>query len=143
MKYNAKFLFYFSKLSKKVKIGTNRALYRVAGLVRTTERRTIRVRPNASRPGTPPHAHTSGGLRVIEFHVSGNRAIIGPKRFAGSSWWNQPVTHIHEFGGQFVSRKGNLAKYPQRSYAGETLNRLQKQGKIPKQFAVSIAEVIG
>lgn len=142
IRYNAKFLFYFNKLGKKVKVATNRALYRVAGLIRTSERRVIRVRPNASRPGKPPHAHTPGGLRVIEFYVFGNRAIVGPKKFPGSNWWNQPVTHIHEFGGNYVSRKGKLARYPQRSYAATTLKRLEAKGAIPKQFAVTIGEVL-
>jgi len=142
MRYPAKFLFYFNKLGKKVKVGINRGLYRVSGLIRTTERRTIRVRPKASKAPAPPHAHTQGGLRVIEFHVTGNRSIIGPKKFASSNYFNEPVTHIHEFGGTYITRKGKLAHYPQRSYAATTLARLQRQGKIPKQFAVSITEVL-
>lgn len=142
MKYSAKFLFLTNKLAKKAKIGTNRALYRVAGLIRTTERRAIRVRPGAGRAPSPPHAHTQGGLRVIEFAVTGNRAVIGPKKFPGSNFWNSPVPHIHEFGGQYVSRKGALARYPQRSYAGATLKRLMDKGKITKEFSVTIAEVL-
>jgi hypothetical protein len=142
MRYNAKFLFYFNKLSKRIKIGTNRALYRAAGLIRTAERRTIRVRPGASRPDHPPHAHTSGGIRAIEFHVFGNSAIIGPKKFPGSKWWNEPVPHMHEFGGVFINRKGKTARYPERSFAATTLKRLQSKNVIPRQFAVSIAEML-
>ena len=144
LNYNAKFLFYFNKLSKKVKVATNRSLYRIAAYIRTTERRIIRVKPGAKpgRPGSPPHAHVSGGLRTIEFYVFGNKAIIGPKKFPKSNWWNQPVTHMHEFGGSFISRKGKLANYPQRPYASLTVERLHAKGKIPKQFAVTIAEIL-
>jgi hypothetical protein len=144
MKYNAKFVFYTAKLAKKVKLGTNRALYRTAGLIRTSERRIIRVKPGSKpgKPGSPPHAHTAGGLRIVEFHVFGNSAIVGPKKFPRSNWWNQPVTHMHEFGGQFISKKGLLANYPQRPYASLVLKRLMEKGKIPKQFGVTIAETL-
>lgn len=142
MRYSAKFIWYVGKLTKKVKLGTNRALYRTAGLIRTAERRTIRVRPGTARPGKPPHAHTHGGLRAIEFYVYGNSAIIGPKRFPGSRWWDEPVPHMHEFGGTFFNRKGKKATYPERSYAATTLKRLLAKNAIPKQFAVSIAEVL-
>ena len=142
MRYNAKFLFYFNKLSKKVKVGTNRALYRAAGYVRTSEKRVIRVRPGPSRPGKPPHAHTLGGLRAIEFYVFGSQAIIGPKKFPRSNWWNQPVSHIHEFGGTYFNQKGKVVRYPERSYAATTLKRLMAKNVIPRQFALSIAEVL-
>lgn len=144
MRYNAKIIWYFGKLTKKVKLGTNRALYRTAGLIATAERRSIRFRPGPSRPNKPPHAHRAGrgGLRAIEFYVSGNSAIVGPKRFPGSRWWNEPVTHIHEFGGVYFNRKGKKANYPERSYAATTLKRLLAKNVIPKQFAVSIAEML-
>lgn len=144
MRYNAKFLFYFNKLSKKVKIAKNRGLYRIAAYIRTAEKRIIRYKPGAppGRENSPPHAHTHGGLRVIEFYVFGNQAIVGPKKFPNSNWWNQPVTHMHEFGGNYISRKGQLARYPRRPYASLVIERLKRDGKIPKQFAVTIGEVL-
>ena len=143
MKYSAKFLFQFQKLSKRDRIRQNKALYRVAGYIRTAERRIIRYKPGSKpgRPGSPPHAHTHGGLRVVEFYVFGNRAIVGPVKFPSSNWWNQPVTHMHEFGGTFISRKGKLARYPQRPYASLVLERIIASGKIPKQFALSLGRI--
>lgn len=142
MRYSAKTIFYFNKLGKQVKVGRNRALYRVAGLIRTATKRSMRLRAGAAKPGSPPHAHRNPGLRAIQFHVRGNSAIVGPVRFPGSNFWDSPVTHIHEFGGVFVSRKGMMARYPKRSYMGVTLERLMRSGKIPRQFSVSIAEVL-
>lgn len=142
MRYSAKTVFYWNKLYKRVKIGTYRALYRTAGLLRTASKRSMRLRPGPAKAGSPPHAHTANGLRVIEFAVLGNTAIVGPKKFPGSNFWSQPVTHMHEFGGDYISRKGVLAHYPERSYMGITLRRLMAKGKISREFRISIAEAL-
>lgn len=150
IKYSSKINFYLGKVYRRVKVGRNRALYRTAGLIRTSAKRNLRIRSGPGRPGKPPHAHRRGGLRVIQFHVSGNKAIVGPLKFPRSNEWNEPVPFIHEFGGTFIRRsripdeKRTLrrVRYPQRSFMGETLERLMRKDKIPKQFRVSIAEVL-
>lgn len=144
MRYSARTVFYFSKLHRRVKIGRNRGLYRVAGLIRTATKRSMRLRPKGttSRPDHPPHAHVPNGLRVIQFSVFGNSAIVGPMKFPNSRFWDEPVTHIHEFGGTYISSKGIIARYPERSYMGTTLRRLMERGKIPREFSVSIAEAL-
>jgi hypothetical protein len=142
IRYSAKTVFYFDKLATRIKIGKNRALYRTAGLVRLTARRLLRVRSGPGRPGAAPHAHTRGGLREIRFSVFGNVAIVGPTKFANSTFWDEPVPHIHEFGGIYISRRSTRATYPQRSYMGVTIERLMSKGKIPKQFSVSIAQAL-
>ena len=148
MRYRTKVQFLISKLHRRVRAGKNRALYRTAGLIRATARNNVlRVRKGTATPGKPPHSHTRGGLRVIQFHVSNDKAIIGPLKFPRSSDWNEPVTHIHEFGGVFFRRYKKTstirrAIYPERSFMGTTLKRLMDKDKIPKQFRVSIAELL-
>jgi hypothetical protein len=103
----------------------------------------MRLRPGPSSPGKPPHAHSRNGLRVIQFVVdeAAGAALIGPVKFAFSSYFNQPTTYIQEFGGTFIARRGYYT-YPERSYMGYTLKKLVASGKIPKQFTVSLAEVL-
>jgi hypothetical protein len=64
-------------------------------------------------------------------------AMIGPVKFSGSNFFNQPVTYIHEFGGAFFSRKG-FFRYPERSYMYSTLKKLQAQKKILPGFTIHI-----
>jgi hypothetical protein len=143
MKYSAKTIFYVQRLNKRVREGRNVALYRTAGLIRTSSKRSMRLRVGASRPMTPPHAHTRGGLRQIEFVVdqAAGAAIVGPIKFSGSRFFDQPVPHIQEFGGVFINRRGYW-KYPERSYMYYTLKRLQTAGKINRQFSVSMATIV-
>lgn len=143
LKYSGRVLFYTQKLTQRVKIARNRALYRTAGLIRTATRRSMRVRPGPSSPDTPPHAHTRSGLREIRFvvDVGEGAAIIGPLKFNSSRFFDQPVPHIHEFGGIFLARRGYW-RYPKRSYMKYTLDKLIANGKIPRQFAASMAEII-
>jgi len=77
IKYSAKINFYLNKVHRRVKTGRNRALYRTAGLIRTSAKRNLRIRSGPSRPGKPPHAHRRGGLRVIQFHVSAIKLLLG------------------------------------------------------------------
>ncbi len=143
VKYNARLLFYFQKLKSRVRIARNKALYRTAGLIRTSTKRSMRLRRGPSRPGTPPHAHTRMGLRVIEFIVddAAGAAMIGPLKFPGSNYFNEPVPFIEEFGGRFISRR-SYATYPERSFMYYTLKKLVASGKIPTEFAVSMAQVL-
>lgn len=128
---------YIGSFQSRVKSAKNKALYRTAGLIKTASKRSMRMRQGPSRPETPPHAHTRGGLRVIEFYVGNDFAIVGPVRFAGSNFFDQPVPHVHEFGGTFSTTRG-FSTYPERSFMGSTLNKLKSAGSIPRQFKVSV-----
>lgn len=143
LSYSAKTLFYVQKFNKQVRTAKSKGLYRVAGLVRTTAKRTLRVRPGVSTPGFPPHAHTRAGLRVIEFHVDtlAEAAIVGPVKFPGSNYFNEPVTYIHEFGGTFLSLRGYW-RYPERSYMYYTLKKLAASGRIPKEFSLAMGRIL-
>ena len=140
VKYSGKVIYFFDKLSMKVRVEKNNMLYRLAGYVRTTARRTIRERPGPSTPGKPPHAHMREGLRNIQFAVNGDQAVIGPVKFPWSNWFNEPTPHIHEFGGTYFSRTA-IADYPQRPYMSVALQKLRDRGIIPRQISATIATV--
>ena len=149
IKYQARIQFYFQKFTKHVKVAENRGLYRVAGYIRTATKRSMRLRTGASTPGKPPHAHvaSNSGLRAIQFNVNSTttQAIIGPVKFPGSNYFNEPATYIQEFGGVFTGSfrtRRKPARFPERSYMYSTVKRLAEQGKIAKEFAVSIAELM-
>ena len=143
VKYSTKPLLYVQKLNTRVRVAKNRALYQVAGLTRTSAKRSMRLRIGPSSPLTPPHAHTRAGLRAIEFVVdeAASAAIIGPRKFVGSNFFNEPVTYIHEFGGTFLARRGYW-RYPERSYMYFTLKRLVASGKIPQEFTLAMGRIL-
>ena len=143
VKYSAHFINYFQKLTHHVRVAKNRALYRTAGYISTAAKRSMRLRVGSSRPGTPPHAHTRQGLRVIQFIVdeSAGAALIGPIKFPNSRFFNEPVTYIQEFGGVFISRRGYWT-YPERSYMYYTLKKLAASGKLSNEFSYSMARVL-
>lgn len=144
LKYSGRVIYFFRQFHHRVKIAKNKALYRTAGLIRSACIKTIRVSPNSSPPGTPVRSRTRGGIRLIRFAVSssGESALIGPIKFSYSNQWDEPVPHIHEFGGVFASRFSYFARYPQRSYMAHTLQKLKRQRAIPTTFAASIARII-
>ena len=143
VKYSGKTIWYTQKLSQRVRIAKDAALYRAAGFIRTAAKRSMRVRRGASRPGTPPHAHTRTGLRQIQFIVDqqAGAALIGPIKFSGSNFFDQPVPYIQEFGGIFRSRKRSVT-YPERSYMKYTLNRLVASGQLSRDFNYSMARIL-
>lgn len=143
VKYSGHILWTAQKLNRQIKVGKTAGLYRTAAYVRTATRRSLRVRPGAGLPERPPHAHTQGGLRVIDFVVdsAASAAIVGPVKFPGSNFFNEPIPHIHEFGGVFAATKG-FWKYPKRSYMRYTLDKLIASGKLPRGFAYSLAKVL-
>lgn len=143
MKYSAKTIWYFQKLNQRVKVGKSRAIFRVAAYIRTSAKRSMRLRSGPSQAPAPPHAHTKAGLRAIEFAVdpSLESAIVGPVKFPGSNFFDSPVPHIHEFGGSYLARTG-IYQYPQRPYMSTTLKRLHASGVIPRQYSASLAEVL-
>ncbi len=144
LKYSGRVIYFFRQFHHRVKVAKNKALYRTAGLIRSACIRSIRVSPRPSTPGQPVHSRTRSGLRLIRFAVSSTEdsALIGPIKFGNSNRWDEPVPHIHEFGGTFTSIWSYFATYPQRSYMGFTLDKLRRQGVIPRQFATSIARII-
>lgn len=136
----AKTKLYLHRLNQRIKVGSEKGLYRVSGLIASACRRTIRVRKRPSRPGTPPHAHTRGGLRVIRFSVRGMQSLIGPLKFSNSL--SEPVPHVHEFGKRAYRRNVGWQNFPKRAYMSVALLRLQRQGKIPKSFSVEVRKLL-
>jgi len=105
----------------------------------------MRLRAGPSRPGKPPHAHTRGGLRQIDFHVDtyAEAALIGPVKFPGSNFFDQPVPHIHEFGGQYLGiTRRTYWNFPERSFMGYTLRKLQASGRLSRQFSYNLARTL-
>jgi len=101
----------------------------------------MRKRRKASPPGKPPTAHVRNGLKEINFHVQGNSAIIGPRKFRGSNFFNRPVPNIHEKGGITVGasiRRRYTAKYPERSFMWSSVKKLKGKGKIQSRFNVTL-----
>lgn len=100
------------------------------------------MRPGRVRPGKfPPRAHVPHGLKEINFDVQGDTAIIGPRKFKGSNFFNLPVTRIHEMGGTVIGvslRRRVTAKYPERSYMYAAVQSLTRKGKIQSTFNVTL-----
>jgi len=137
-KYLFKGIFYLQKFNYYVDKGKTKGLQRTAAYIRGACIRTLRVSKRTSPENHPPFAKTRGGLRMIEAAVYRNGAIIGPIKFTGSNFFNQPVTHIHEFGGLYIGKSGYW-KYPKRSYMNYTLKQLISRGAIPREFSVGMA----
>ena len=144
VKYSGRVEYFFHKLNQRKAIAKNRALYRVSGLVMSNAKRMIRVSPRPAQPGKPVHSRTRGGLRTIRFSVSTSEtsSIIGSMKFYGSNKWDEPQPHIHEFGGWFQNRRHYYANYPKRSYVAAALEKLKKEGIIPRQFGITMANII-
>lgn len=142
-KWRAHTILFFQKLKARKERGKRDALFAAAALIAREAKQTLKVRPGTARPGGVPHAHTRAGLRVIRFAVDRNKAIIGPIRFPGGKF-NEPVPSIHEFGKTVFALKGafRLVTYPSRPYMIVTVRRIERTGKLPRQFALSIARII-
>lgn len=130
--------FYASKLIAPVRRGTPDALAKTAAMIRREARRTLKVRSGTSRPGSVPHSHTNGGLRVIAYNVYTNGAIIGPVKFLSSSFLTA-VPGLHEHGGVGRTKRG-WARYPKRPFMSVTLNRVRS--RIPREFSTTIARYL-
>lgn len=143
-KYTSKTSLFFERFRVRKNRAKRDGIYSVAGLIASSAKQSLRIRRGKSRVGAVPHAHTRGGLRIIQFAVDRDRAIIGPVRFPRSRQYNEPVPSIHEFGKVVFTLTGamRLRKYPERPYMYPTIKRLAKKGKIPRQFSASIARII-
>ncbi len=131
-------IFYLQKFNYTKEKSKQAGLMSTALFIAGACKRTIRISPNPSSPGSPVHSRTRGGLRMIETAVYRNGALIGPVKFPSSNFFNEPVPHIHEFGGTFFSRFG-LWTYPERSYMYRTLKQLHASNKINKRFSATMA----
>lgn len=129
----------FKAANKRISKARYKALYRLLGLIRVTASRSMRSRPGPSRPGAPPHSHKRPGLKLINFTVdrAQEAGLVGPMKFSASNFFNEPVPHIQEFGGTFFHLR-KLYNYPERSYMGWTIKKLQREGKILRTFSVSL-----
>ena len=105
----------------------------------------MRQRKGASKKGTPPSVHQRAGLKEINFQVVGQQAIIGPRKFPRSNFFNRPVPNIHEKGGMAVSlriRHRYTALYPERSFMYAAVKKLKSQGKIQSRFNVTLRSLM-
>lgn len=137
----AKSVVFVDRLNRRIKQSNNRALYKTAALIRLEARQSMRIRQKASHPGQPPSAHTRGGLREINFHVTGNGAYIGPRKFPRSQFFNRPVPNIHERGGPAINYRRTrivLTRYPERSFMYRAVKTLARKGKLNSQFSYSL-----
>lgn len=134
---------YLSRLRVRKERAKRGAIYSTAGYIATSAKRRLRIRSGASRRGSAPHAHTRGGLRLIQFAVDGNTAIIGPVKFPRSNQFNEPIPSIHEFGKTVVSlRKFKVYQFSERPYMGPTLQSLAKRGILNRRFSARLARII-
>lgn len=143
VKYSTRLRWYIQSLKARKERGKRDAIYSVSGLIATTAKGMLRMRPGPSRPGASPHAHTRGGLRVIRFAVDRNKSIIGPIRFPHSTQYNQPLPHIHEFGETVYSiRRAMFFRFARRPYMSKAIESLKRRNKIPRNFSVQLGKVL-
>jgi hypothetical protein len=144
VKYQTRVKLFLQGLRVKKTRAKRNAIFSVSGLIATDAKRSLKVSPGKSKPFAIPKAHTKGGLRVIRFAVrpDGKESIIGPVKFPRSNRFNAAVPSIHEFGKTVIDiRRGKIRNYPPRPYMSRTLERLNRRGEIPKQFAASVARI--
>ena len=94
-------------IERRVKDSSTAALYKAAGYLRTTARRSIKKRKHGSQPGEPPHTRLGQLRNAILFAVDEGRQIawVGPSAALISD-----IARYHEFGGvQFI--KSERRKY--------------------------------
>jgi hypothetical protein len=99
----------------------------------------------ASPAGKPPRAHVSNGLKEINFHVDNGSAIIGPRKFPRSKFFNRPVPNIHERGGTAVGtsfRRLFRAYYPERSFMWAAVKSLKAKNKIESRFNITLRSTL-
>lgn len=142
MRLTTRATIFFGGFRRAIRKGKASGLSKTAGLIRKEARQLLRVRRGRSRPGQPPHAHTTAGLRLIEYWVENDtRAYIGPVKFRRRNSLSKPVPHVHEKGGVAIERRrlrSKIIRFPERSYMWTAVKRLKVKGKLNSQFKYSI-----
>lgn len=139
MRYRVKSRLNFAYFKRQFRASKRKGVAKTAGLIRKEAREKIRVRAGASRPGTPIHAHTRGGMREINYDANEHDAIIGPRKFKTSNLFDKPATEIEEKGGvAFPRRRRGISRYPERSYMWSAVKRLQRRNKLTTTFAYTL-----
>lgn len=129
---------YSSKFKSRTTRASKYSLGQTSALIAKEAREKIRVRPGSSRAGTPPNAHTRGGLRVINYDVQGKQSVIGPRIFRHTERYNRTIPNLHERGGVgFSSVSRQRKRFPERSFMYSATKRLNRAGKINRRFSVS------
>lgn len=101
------------------------------------------MRPGKPKPegNHPPRAHVPNGLKEINFHVFEGSAIIGPRKFPRSNFFDRPVPNIHEKGGTAIAltiRRQKDRYYPERSFMWRAVKKLKEKGKIQSRFNATL-----
>ncbi len=139
MRFRTRLVIFVDRFKRRVRQGIKTGLHETAALVRKEARQSIRIRKKASLPGNPPHSRTRAGLREINYHVEGNGAYVGPRKFRHSNSLNRPVPNVHEMGGLALARgrRGRAAflkRYPERSFMYRAVKTLKSKGKLSSKF---------
>jgi hypothetical protein len=139
MRLRARFVVFVDRFKRRVRQGIKSGLHQTAALIRLEARQSIRIRKKASLPGRPPHSRTRAGLREINYHVEGNGAYVGPRKFRSSNSLNRPVPNVHEKGGIALARgrRGRsafLKRFPERSFMYRAVKTLKSKGKLSSKF---------
>jgi len=139
MRLSSRVQIFVDRFRRRVKKGTDSGLRKTAALIRLEARQSIRISRRASKPGRPPHSRTRAGLREINYHVEGNGAYVGPRKFRHSNSLNRPVPNVHEMGGIALfkgsrKRRSHLKRYPERSFMYRAVKTLKSKGKLSSKF---------
>lgn len=139
MRLRSRFIIFVDRFKRRVRQGIKSGLHQTAALIRKEARQSIRIRKKASLPGNPPNARHRAGLREINYHVEGNGAYVGPRKFRHSRSLNRPVPNVHEKGGIALARgrRGRpsyLKRFPERSFMYRAVKTLKSKGKLSSKF---------
>jgi hypothetical protein len=140
MRLRARFVVFVDRFKRRVRQGIKSGLHGTAALIRKEARESIRIRKGVQKqPNRPPNAHTRAGLREINYHVEGNGAYVGPRKFRHSRSLNRPVPNVHEKGGIALARgrRGRpsfLKRFPERSFMYRAVKTLKSKGKLSSKF---------
>lgn len=126
-----------------------RPLFKIAGFIRNTAKRSMRKRKGPSAPGTPPSAHDGDRygrgflLRTLmSFDVDRKNltTTVGPKRLRsktlGKVRARKPVPNLHEFGGvlRVEGKKPGATpervKFPARPYMAPALEKARQSDRL-------------
>ena len=135
-----------------VELGAKKtALRKQAGYVRLVARRSIRRRKRPSRPGEPPSAHTTPGIKTIFFIMDSrfDTAVVGPVKLQTNKSnisYKGTAARILEFGGSYVITEQQMWNgdwiRPRGNLRGDRLTR-RRRIKIKKRPYMEPALAVG